>query len=333
MNRSKIPWCDHTFNPVTGCLHDCPYCYAKKLITRFSGDIRENLTHTDKYRIVDGIYVLDEQFHGPNGEIINYPFGFEPTFHRYRLKAIEQLKGGHNIFVGALADLFGKWVPDWVISEVIAATGNEMNNYIFLTKNPFRYTQLDLPDGDNFYYGVTLTSNKDVQSRSLIMMEIADRLRIFASIEPLHERLDRLSLTDISIYEWLIIGAETGNRKGKPAVQREWIDEICHWTKAPMFMKESVRALVDDFREEYPQQLAQYVGKKNIATQAIKDKRWDHCMICGAHRPKKEMVTLSARSGRGTRNTTMGFMCHECLRGFCAEHNIPVPNVEGMNNG
>ena len=208
-----------------------------------------------------------------------------------------------------------------------------MNNYIFLTKNPFRYTQLDLPDGDNFYYGVTLTSNKDVQSRSLIMMDIADRLRIFASIEPLHERLDRLSLTDISIYEWLIVGAETGNRKGKPAVQREWIDEICHWTKAPVFMKESVRILVDDFREEYPQQLAQYVGKKNIATQAIKELRWGHCMICGAHRPKKEMVTLTARSGRGTRNTTMGFMCHECLRGFCAEHNIPVPNVEGMNNG
>ncbi|MBR6084265.1 MAG: DUF5131 family protein, partial [Spirochaetales bacterium] len=248
MNRSKIPWCDHTFNPITGCKHDCPYCYAKKMVSFFAGDIRENLTHTDKYRIVDGIYVLDEQFMGPNDEVINYPFGFAPTFHRYRLNTINKLKGGHNVFVGEMGDLFGKWVPDWVISEVIASTGNEMNNYIFLTKNPFRYTQLDLPDGDNFFYGVTLTNNKDVQSRSLIMMDIADRLRIFASIEPLHERLDRLSLTDISIYEWLIIGAETGNRKGKPAVQREWIDEICHWTKAPVFMKESVRTLVDDFR-------------------------------------------------------------------------------------
>ena len=29
MNRSKIEWCDHTWNPVTGCNHNCSYCYAR----------------------------------------------------------------------------------------------------------------------------------------------------------------------------------------------------------------------------------------------------------------------------------------------------------------
>ena len=30
MNRTKIEWADYTWNPVTGCLRGCPYCYAKK---------------------------------------------------------------------------------------------------------------------------------------------------------------------------------------------------------------------------------------------------------------------------------------------------------------
>jgi protein gp37 len=25
MNKSKIEWCDSTWNPVTGCLHKCEY--------------------------------------------------------------------------------------------------------------------------------------------------------------------------------------------------------------------------------------------------------------------------------------------------------------------
>ena len=30
MNKSLIEWCDFTWNPVTGCQHGCPYCYASK---------------------------------------------------------------------------------------------------------------------------------------------------------------------------------------------------------------------------------------------------------------------------------------------------------------
>ena len=29
VNKSKIEWCDHTWNPITGCNHGCHYCYAK----------------------------------------------------------------------------------------------------------------------------------------------------------------------------------------------------------------------------------------------------------------------------------------------------------------
>lgn len=37
MNKSKIEWCDYTWNPVTGCFHKCEYCYARKQAKRFEG--------------------------------------------------------------------------------------------------------------------------------------------------------------------------------------------------------------------------------------------------------------------------------------------------------
>ena len=33
--KTKIDWCDSTWNPVTGCLHGCAYCYARRIAERF----------------------------------------------------------------------------------------------------------------------------------------------------------------------------------------------------------------------------------------------------------------------------------------------------------
>lgn len=37
MEKSKIEWCDSTWNPVSGCYHPCPYCYARSTANRFKG--------------------------------------------------------------------------------------------------------------------------------------------------------------------------------------------------------------------------------------------------------------------------------------------------------
>jgi len=29
--KSKIEWTDYTWNPITGCLKNCDYCYARKM--------------------------------------------------------------------------------------------------------------------------------------------------------------------------------------------------------------------------------------------------------------------------------------------------------------
>jgi hypothetical protein len=52
------------------------------------------------------------------------------------------------------------------------------------------------------------------------------------------------------------VGAETGNRKNKVIPEKGWIMELaeeCDKRKKPIFMKESLRALMgDDFRQEFP---------------------------------------------------------------------------------
>jgi hypothetical protein len=56
--------------------------------------------------------------------------------------------------------------------------------------------------------------------------------------------------------DWVIVGAETGNRKGRVIPEKKWIDDIlatCVRANVPIFMKESLRELMgDDFIQMYP---------------------------------------------------------------------------------
>ena len=214
MNRSRIEWCDHTLNIITGCKNNCEYCYARKLTKRFSGNIKINFKTTDKYHIEYGCYVLDEPFIGENGKQIIYPFGFEPTLHRYRFDTLDKLKMGQNIFVGAVADVFGKWVPESWIKEVIkCCEEHPQHNYLFLTKNPDRYRDLNfLPRTNRFFYGTTITNEADI-NKSYSMPLYA---KTFVSIEPILEDIYPERHAPMFLYnDWIIIGAETSNRKGR----------------------------------------------------------------------------------------------------------------------
>ena len=339
MSGSMIPWCTFTFNPLSGCRHGCEYCYARKLVHRFSGDVRENKLHRERYRIENGIYVLDEPFDGPDGKRITAPFGFEPTYHRYRLHDLDKRKGGYNIFVGSLADLFGEWVPDYMLEEIFGVLRNPYINYLFLTKNPQRYREILeagwLPSGDNYWYGTTITSNRDAEERLGAMTALeAEGCKTLISVEPLQERLAPELVKDICFSDWVILGAETGNRKEKPRVETRWVTDFLDVdpdVRAPVFMQKSLRDAAPEFLMEYPEILAENVEKTKLRSYA--DKNFGNCILCGEHGRKSEMVTLTARAGRGTKSLVMGFMHRNCLRGFCGAHGIPVPKVEGMENG
>lgn len=255
MDKTKIDWCDSSFNPVTGCYHGCEYCYARGIANRFS-------TADKCHSFIDGhpigrIHELDEPaIVTETGKKSPYPFGFEPTLHRYRLNEYKNKKG-RNIFVCSMADLFGDWVPDKWIQEVFEACHNApQHNYLFLTKNPKRYLQTDLPLDDNLWYGTSICRKDDIAKCRYLPFG----RKKFVSIEPILEDLELIDSSIINYVDWIIIGAETGRRKGKVVPERKWIEDIvneCKENNTPVFMKSS---LSDIWREpliqEFPIELS-----------------------------------------------------------------------------
>lgn len=245
MEKTKIEWTDSTWNPVTGCCHKCPYCYARNIARRFSGG--GVLKYGARVVLNDPVIV--------DGKRAVYPYGFKPTFHRYRLKEYRESKG-RNIFVCSMADLFGAWVPDCWIQEVFdECLAAPQHNYIFLTKNPARYIQLakagKLPQYNNFWYGSSVTGPHDEYSW------FDEKYHWFLSVEPLLENLGEMNETALKP-EWIIIGAETGRRAGKVVPAPEWIESIvnqCRKYKIPVFMKNSLadiwpHSLICEYPEE-----------------------------------------------------------------------------------
>lgn len=245
MEKTKIEWTDSTWNPVTGCCHKCPYCYARNIARRFSGG--GVLKYGARVVLNDPVIV--------DGKRAAYPYGFKPTFHRYRLKEYRESKG-RNIFVCSMADLFGAWVPDCWIQEVFdECLAAPQHNYIFLTKNPARYIQLakfgKLPRYNNFWYGSSVTGPHDEYSW------FDEKYHWFLSVEPLLENLGEMNETALKP-EWIIIGAETGRRAGKVVPAPEWIESIvnqCRKYKIPVFMKDSLadiwpHSLICEYPEE-----------------------------------------------------------------------------------
>lgn len=258
--KTKIDWCDSSWNPVTGCLHGCEYCYARGIANRF-GFLKDDgkLHELDKPCTRD--YYED-------GEIVRadvkqpYPNGFAPTFHRYRLDEPQKWTKPRTIFVCSMADLFGAWVPDeWIIEVLNACRKAPWHRYLFLTKNPERYDALEeadlITDADmNFWLGTTTTDiTKD-------LLHFNEALHTFQSCEPMLKpwpparEPNQESVRKNWLPEWVIFGAETGNRKDKVIPEKAWVDnavQMCRNMGAYVFMKESLREIMgDDFIQEFP---------------------------------------------------------------------------------
>lgn len=272
--KTKIDWCDSTWNPVTGCLHGCEYCYARRIAERFRArEIYDPECQCQRKLIERGMlkgtgkpleltYPWEQK--NKDGSITNaaYPFGFEPTFHRYKLDEPQRWKKPRNIFVCSMADLFGDWVPDEWIQKIFEACDKaSQHRYMFLTKNPSRYAELlnllpkhrRPPNVAEMWFGQSFTGAE----RNYTPLALPPWQYRFASIEPLLRNLSRAEAMEIAATnEWIIVGAETGVRKGKIIPKREWVENIveaAQITGMKVFMKESLRELMGaDFRQELP---------------------------------------------------------------------------------
>ena len=270
--KTKVDWCDSTWNPVTGCLHGCEYCYAYNIAYRFGSVCTESNSENgydcDLYEGTGENHVLDKPAlrEWKNGKVTKapYPFCFDPTFHRYKLDEPQHWKKPRTIFVCSMADLFGDWVPDdWIKQVFDACDKAPQHRYLFLTKNPKRYYDLYengiMPKGVkawNKYFGCTITKPTDEYFFNNLYGNGIDHPG-FISIEPIVEDFDAVELDKDELgVKWIIVGAETGNRKEKVIPKREWIEHIaetCKRSNIPLFMKDSLRGLMGaDFKQEFP---------------------------------------------------------------------------------
>jgi len=147
MNKTKIEWTDYSWNPITGCLHNCWYCYAKKLFTRFHRS-------------------------------------FEPEFHPERLKELEKLKKPSKIFVCSVADIFAEWTnQEWTRQVLNEINKYPQHEYQLLTKQPqdIKITY----NLKNCWVGVTINHQEELWK--LNSLKILDCKFKFISFEPLLE--------------------------------------------------------------------------------------------------------------------------------------------------
>ena len=112
MGKTKIEWCDETWNPVWGSHNDCPYCYAKKIARRFGKTPEER----------DFLPTWKEQ-----------------NFNRKFAKATKR------VFVNSMSDI-QHWKPEWMRMVIKRIGENPDIQFIFLTKGGYdSYAGYDWP--------------------------------------------------------------------------------------------------------------------------------------------------------------------------------------------
>jgi protein gp37 len=286
MNKTGVEYADYSWNPITGCFGTngalCGYCYAKGTARRFAVNVRDDGTtvrgkaceegkiHELDFPICMGAYDDKGRLCGAGAQS-PYPYGFDPTFHNYRFSAAAapaSVKKPSIIFVGDMADMFGSWVPDeWIQAVFEVCADTPQHKYLFLTKHPDQYDRLGYLLGAhecddiarNFFFGFTASDQRDVDCRSgEADFYLMPYYHCFVSIEPLCApiELDGMGRNGI---EWVIVGADTSNRKNKVIPKKEWIERIvddCKRSGVPVFIKDNLRDIwAADLIQEYPEGL------------------------------------------------------------------------------
>ena len=191
MNKTKIEWCDRSWNPIVGCSAlsaGCRSCYAALMSKRFG-----------------------------------LPWG-KPHWKPERLTQPLKVKKPSRIFVCSMSDLGHPGVEyRWQRAVYDAMRKAPQHTYIVLTKRPGAWLR-DIPD--EVWVGVTIENAAMLGRWSLLSRWRSDGIR-FVSVEPMLERVTFCGYNEQP--DWVIAGPETG--PSARACDPKWIEDLASESK------------------------------------------------------------------------------------------------------
>ncbi len=146
--------------------------------------------------------------------------------------------------------------PKWLKTIMEVPLEFPQHTFIFLTKRPWELPKWN-PWPYNCSVGATATNRAQyITATSWRGLDAINASVKFISFEPLMEQIGA-SLYRLKGVQWVIIGAETGNRKGKVLPQIEWVQEIeaaADEAGIPVFEKDNLTGIIIDrpLRQEWP---------------------------------------------------------------------------------
>jgi protein gp37/ParB-like chromosome segregation protein Spo0J len=252
--NDNVEWALWTWNPVTGCLHNCPYCYARDIANRFYTHLADN----ERFAPVFYPERLSAPAHTRQPELSN----IENPIRRMGLG---------NVFVCSMADLFGKWVPtEWIEAVLQQAWDNPQWNFLFLTKFPIRMAEFEYPP--NTWIGTTVDTQYAVERAEKAFTKVrASGYKGVAwlSCEPM---MEKLTFTSLEMFDWVVMGGaskSTQTQEFRPPF--DWIVHLWMQAKAldlPVYMKTNL--WLDDAHKgiEVPNRVREYPRRAPVAPTA-----------------------------------------------------------------
>jgi protein gp37 len=212
--KTRISWCDATWNPTTGCTKvspGCKNCFAERVAKRLQAMGQPH-----------------------------YANGFKLTLHGDALLLPLGWRKPQRIFVNSMSDLFHEDVPLQFIQRVFDVMRSaHRHQFQILTKRSDRLFLVD-PEIDAFGWPANVWMGVSVENADCA--ERIDDLRAtraahkFLSLEPLLSPLPDLHLEGI---DWVIVGGESG--PGRREMDIAWLEDIvtqCRAAQVPIFVKQ-----------------------------------------------------------------------------------------------
>ena len=240
--KNKIGWCDMTWNPVWGCRNHCEYCYARGIAKRFYKQI---------YKLEFRRHFERHPTWAWTGDYLSGLKDFKPTFLNAQFNK-KLPKKPQRIFVGSMSEIY-YWQEEWIEMVIEKVKQYPQHTFQFLTRYPEVYDNYIWPK--NCWLGVTITKEED-KKRGIPYLFITSCNITFVSVEPLLGSVDPVAFSNANI-DWVIIGAETGNRKGKVIPERRWIEDIvlyCTKNKIPLYTKDKLKDIYPHQLKEFPKE-------------------------------------------------------------------------------